>query len=143
MNSHPTSNDNGISNSNNGNITPSSRPLINRSNAMRKLGVTETDVHIAEKVLSEPHHDTNTATATSLQKAFRMLGRTESEFCVDKAKILGSLGMAGRERSFHPSVAAKATTVAVVKRASIVAERACGRMSTTGRTLSQKLHLLL
>ena len=70
----------------------------NRSKGLKKLGVSEHDVHLAEKILV-PSCPTDPNRAAR-EKALRMLGTTEEELQVENSKILGSLGIAGRRRSY-------------------------------------------
>lgn len=63
-----------------------------RSKGLRKLGVTEEDVHVAAKLLEESDR--------LRDKALKLLGTTEKEIEVENAKNLGSLGIEGRRRSY-------------------------------------------
>ena len=71
------------------------RSRTSRSAGLRKLGVSESDVHLAEKLL---HQTVQADPARS--KALRMLGATENDVALENSKILGSLGVAGRRRSY-------------------------------------------
>lgn len=86
-----------------------SRPSMNRSNGLRKLGVSEDDVILAEKMLEQISScSINKAerilgyatTRMKREKAIRLLGATEDEVAVEIPKVLGSLGVAGRRRSY-------------------------------------------
>lgn len=78
---------------------------------LEKLGVSEDDVHLAERLLKQitPNPtDPNKAerilgyatTRLERHKAVRLLGATEQEIEVENAKNLGSLGAGARRRSF-------------------------------------------
>ncbi|KAL9181187.1 hypothetical protein ACHAXT_009992 [Thalassiosira profunda] len=71
------------------------RSRTSRSAGLRKLGVSESDVHLAEKLL---HQTVQADPARS--KALRMLGATENDVAMENSKMLGSLGVAGRRRSY-------------------------------------------
>lgn len=86
------------------------RPSLNRTNGLRKLGVSEDDVIFAEKLLEQISScSTNNkterilgyaATRMKREKAIRLLGVTEDEVAVEIPKVLGTLGIAGRRRSY-------------------------------------------
>ncbi|KAL3792279.1 hypothetical protein ACHAW5_001105 [Stephanodiscus triporus] len=89
-----------------------SRPSMDRSNGLRKLGVSEDDVILAEKLLEQISScSINKAerilgyatTRMKREKATRLLGATEDEVAVEIPKVLGSLGVAGRRRSYSYS----------------------------------------
>jgi hypothetical protein len=86
------------------------RPVKKRSKGLEKLGVSENDVHLAERLIKQIPScpsDPNKAErilgyATSRlerEKALRLLGATEEEVEIENAKNLGSLGVAARRRS--------------------------------------------
>ena len=88
-----------------------SHPPFSRAKGLRKLGVSEDDVHLATRLLAQIPAcpaDPNKAErilgyASSRlvrDKALRLLGTTEEEVDAENAKALGSLGVAGRRRSF-------------------------------------------
>ena len=89
---------------------PSPPRLLNRSKGLRKLGVDETDVHLAEKLLEQIKCPNDPKKAERIlgyaserlarEKALRTLGTNEEEVQLENAKNLGSLGVAGRRRSF-------------------------------------------
>ncbi len=75
------------------------------------MGVSEDDVHLAEKLLvqiptcsSDPNKAERVfgyaSTRLARDKALRLLGTTEEEVDLENAKNLGSLGIAGRRRSY-------------------------------------------
>ena len=83
----------------------------NRSKGLIKLGVSEADVELAEKLLrliprkpSDPNKAERILGYASMrlhrEKALRLLGLTEEEIEEENAKVLGSLGTSGRRRSF-------------------------------------------
>ncbi len=87
------------------------RPSLNRTNGLRKLGVSEDDVIFAEKLLeqissrSTKNNKTErilgyASTRMKREKAIRLLGVTEDEVAVEIPKVLGTLGIAGRRRSY-------------------------------------------
>ncbi|KAL3826489.1 hypothetical protein ACHAXA_004326 [Cyclostephanos tholiformis] len=86
------------------------RPSLNRTNGLRKLGVSEDDVIFAEKLLEQiSSYSTNKKTERVLgyastrmkrEKAIRLLGVTEDDVAVEIPKVLGTLGIAGRRRSY-------------------------------------------
>ena len=84
---------------------------LNRSKGLKKLGVSEDDVNLAGKLLeqipacpSDPNKAERifgyASSRLAREKAIRLLGTTEEEVDKDAAKTLGSLGVAGRRRSF-------------------------------------------
>lgn len=86
------------------------RPVKKRSKGLEKLGVSENDVLLAERLIKQIPScpsDPNKAErilgyATSRlerEKALRLLGATEEEVEIENAKNLGSLGVAARRRS--------------------------------------------
>jgi hypothetical protein len=86
------------------------RPVKKQSKGLEKLGVSENDVHLAERLIKQIPScpsDPNKAErilgyATSRlerEKALRLLGTTEEEVEIENAKNLGSLGVAARRRS--------------------------------------------
>lgn len=72
---------------------PPSLSSLQRYKGLRKLGVSEDDVHLAEKLLA------SSSLAKDKAKALRLLGTTEEEVDLENSKMLGSLGIAGRRRS--------------------------------------------
>ena len=85
---------------------------LNRSKGLKKLGVTENDVKIAERLLSQipPSYSSDCNKAEKIlgyassrltrQKALRLLGASENEVELENSKNLGSLGSEGRRRSW-------------------------------------------
>ena len=81
-----------------------------RVKGLQNLGVSEDDVHLAERLLKQIPvcSDPNKAErifgyATSRlerEKALRLLGATEEEIEIENTKNLGALGIAGRRRSY-------------------------------------------
>ena len=78
-----------------------------RTHGLRKLGVTEDDVALAEKLLDQitgfpinkAERILGFATARMKRdKGIRMLGAKEDEVAVEIPKVLGLLGVAGRRR---------------------------------------------
>eukprot|EP00956_Cyclotella_meneghiniana_P016509 scaffold26070_cov71-Cyclotella_meneghiniana.AAC.13 len=78
---------------------------------LEKLGVSEDDVHLAERLLKQiPPNPTDPNKAERIlgyatsrlerHKAVRLLGASEQEIEVENAKNLGSLGAGARRRSF-------------------------------------------
>jgi hypothetical protein len=87
----------------------SRRPSLNRRNGLRKLGVSEDDVLLAEKLLEQISSCSISKSERILgyaairmkrEKAIRLLGATEDEVAVEIPKVLGTLGVAGRRRSY-------------------------------------------
>lgn len=83
----------------------------NRLKGLTKLGVSEEDVAIAEKLLrliprtsSDPNKAERILGYASMrlhrEKALRLLGLTEEQIEEENAKSLGALGASGRRRSF-------------------------------------------
>ena len=94
-------------------------PLIapeGRARALKRLGLTEEDVHLSKKLFNEISSQATTAssynstkaerllgyneTRLKRSKALRLLGATEDDIELECAKNLGSLGQGGRRRSF-------------------------------------------
>ena len=84
---------------------------VSRSKGLIKLGVSEADVELAEKLIrlipktpSDPNKAERILGYASMrlyrEKALRLLGLTEEEIEEENAKVLGSLGSSGRRRSF-------------------------------------------
>lgn len=88
-----------------------------RARALKKLGLTEEDVHLSKKLFSEISSSAATSTKTPCStkaerllgynqtrlkraKALRLLGATEDDVELECAKNLGSLGQGARRRSF-------------------------------------------
>jgi len=80
-----------------------------RSHGLKKLGVTEDDVRLAEKLLEQISFCSinkaerilgYAAARMKREKALRLLGASEDEVAVEVPKVLGSLGVAGRRRSY-------------------------------------------
>lgn len=99
----------------------SSKSCPNRKKGLKKLGVSENDVKLAEKILDQIPTcpaDPNKAerilgyasTRLVRDKALRLLGASEEEVELENAKVLGSLGVAGRRRSFSMVASAAANT---------------------------------
>lgn len=91
---------------------------LHRSKGLKKLGVSEEDVELAKQLLeqiptcpSDPNKVERilgyASSRLAREKALRLLGTTEEEVDCENAKMLGSLGVAGRRRSFsvmqHPN----------------------------------------
>lgn len=79
---------------------------------LQKLGVSEYDVKIAERLLSQIPSCSDpdskeeqvlgyTLTRLCREKAIKVLGTTETEIELENAKNLGSLGVGGRRRSWQ------------------------------------------
>ena len=97
---------------------PQLEPQTSRARALKKLGLTEEDVHLSKKLFSEMSSSVaasaekarNLTKAERLlgynemklkrSKALRLLGATEDDIELECSKNLGSLGRAGRRRSF-------------------------------------------
>ena len=97
---------------------PTPTATASRARALKKLGLTEEDVHFSKKLFSEISsacsNGTTTTTACSKAerllgytetrlkraKALKLLGATEDDIEVECQKNLGSLGHGGRRRSF-------------------------------------------
>ncbi|KAL3803085.1 hypothetical protein ACHAWO_010651 [Cyclotella atomus] len=82
-----------------------------RIKGLQKLGVSEDDVRLAERLLRQiptcPNDPNKTErilgyanSRLERQKALRLLGATEDEIEIENAKNLGSLGICGRRRSY-------------------------------------------
>jgi hypothetical protein len=98
---------------------PPPTATASRARALKKLGLTEEDVHFSKKLFSEISsaacsNGTTSPTACSKAerllgytetrlkraKALKLLGATEDDIEVECQKNLGSLGHGGRRRSF-------------------------------------------
>ena len=98
---------------------PPPTATASRARALKKLGLTEEDVHFSKKLFSEISsacsNGTTSTTACSKKaerllgytetrlkrsKALKLLGATEDDIEVECQKNLGSLGHGGRRRSF-------------------------------------------
>ena len=94
---------------------PPPTATASRARALKKLGLTEEDVHFSKKLFSEICSNGATSTTacskaerllgyteTRLKraKALKLLGATEDDIEVECQKNLGSLGHGGRRRSF-------------------------------------------
>ena len=97
---------------------PPPTATASRARALKKLGLTEEDVHFSKKLFSEISsacsNGTISTTACSKAerllgytetrlkraKALKLLGATEDDIEVECQKNLGSLGHGGRRRSF-------------------------------------------
>ena len=93
-------------------------PITSRTRALKKLGLTEEDVHLSKKLFSEISSSATTSskktacntkaerllgyneTRLKRAKALRLLGATEDDVELECAKNLGSLGQGARRRSF-------------------------------------------
>jgi hypothetical protein len=90
-------------------------PLPKRAKGLRKLGVSEDDVITAERVLSEipppPQIHLQSCSKVEIllgysksrlrrEKALKVLGANEDEVDQENSKVLGSLGLSGRRRSY-------------------------------------------
>jgi len=86
-----------------------------RAKGLRKLGVSEEDVRTAERILAEIppppriHLQTSSKVEVILgycksrlkrEKALKILGANEEEVDRENSKVLGSLGISGRRRSY-------------------------------------------
>ena len=98
--------------------TATATATASRARALKKLGLTEEDVHFSKKLFSEISsacsNGTTSTTACSKAerllgytetrlkraKALKLLGATEDDIEVECQKNLGSLGHGGRRRSF-------------------------------------------
>ena len=93
------------------------QPSQKRAKGLRKLGVTEDDVSMAEKILMQippapsPYSDSKvevilgyTASRLRRAKALRILGVSEEDVDIENAKVLGSLGISGRRRSYQVTI---------------------------------------
>ncbi|KAL7447252.1 hypothetical protein ACHAXM_011036 [Skeletonema potamos] len=88
---------------------------MTQSKGLQKLGVSENDVKIAERLLNQippcPSDTENKAeqvlgfacSRLYREKAIRILGTSETEIELENAKNLGSLGVGGRRRSWQAS----------------------------------------
>jgi hypothetical protein len=88
---------------------------MTQSKGLQKLGVSENDVKIAERLLNQiqpcPSDSDNKAeqvlgfacSRLYREKAIRVLGTSENEIELENAKNLGSLGVGGRRRSWQAS----------------------------------------
>jgi len=96
---------------NNVHVRRRSTQSVGRRKGLLKLGVSEDDVELAEKLLrlipktpSDPNKAERILGYASMrlhrEKALRLLGMTEEEIEEENAKVLGSLGTSGRRRSF-------------------------------------------
>ena len=97
---------------------PQRPPPTSRARALKKLGLTEEDVHLSKKLFSEISSSLATSskktacnskaerllgyneTRLKRAKALRLLGATEDDVELECAKNLGSLGQGARRRSF-------------------------------------------
>ena len=80
-----------------GDLVPNNPLATRRAIGLRKLGVSEDEVLLAEKLIGRPSDPNKTL---AQQKALRLLGVTEEEVDLEKSKVLGTFGIAGRKRSF-------------------------------------------
>jgi hypothetical protein len=105
----------------------SPRPSLNRQNGLRKLGVSEDDVFLAERLLEQISSCSISKSERILgyaanrmkrEKAIRLLGATEDEVAVEIPKVLGALGVAGRRRSYSTTDASPPAFVRVGGRSS-------------------------
>jgi len=86
-----------------------------RAKGLRKLGVSEEDVLTAERILAEipppPRINVHTSSKVEVllgycnsrlrrEKALKILGANEEEVDRENSKVLGSLGISGRRRSY-------------------------------------------
>ncbi len=87
----------------------SRRPSLHRQHGLKKLGVSEDDVFLAERLLEQISSCSISkserilgyaASRLNREKAIRLLGATEDEVAVEIPKVLGTLGVAGRRRSY-------------------------------------------
>ena len=100
-------------------LKPQTMLPTSRARALKKLGLTEEDVHLSKKLFSEMSSSAKTpptktpcnstkaerllgynATRLKRAKALRLLGATEDDVELECAKNLGSLGQGARRRSF-------------------------------------------
>ncbi|KAL7538061.1 hypothetical protein ACHAXR_008273 [Thalassiosira sp. AJA248-18] len=131
---------------------------LNRAKGLRKLGVSEDDVHLAVKLLdqipacpSDPNKAERilgyASSRLARAKALRLLGATEEEVDLENAKMLGSLGVAGRRRSFsmvhppsHAEMLALSKAMPKAKRSSMMAK--LQRYSGSGNFRQMRRHTL-
>ncbi|KAL7525306.1 hypothetical protein ACHAWF_001301 [Thalassiosira exigua] len=106
--------------------TPLASHAINRSKGLSKLGVSEDEVQLAEKLLgqipacpSDPNKAERVlgyaSSRLAREKALRLLGASEEEVDVENSKILGSMGIAGRRRSFSVAHSSQSDVLAFAK----------------------------
>ena len=100
-------------------LKPQTMLPTSRARALKKLGLTEEDVHLSKKLFSEMSSSAKTpptktpCNSTKAErllgynerklkraKALRLLGATEDDVELECAKNLGSLGQGARRRSF-------------------------------------------
>ena len=100
-------------------LEPQTMLPTSRARALKKLGLTEEDVHLSKKLFSEMSSSAKTpptktpCNSTKAErllgynerklkraKALRLLGATEDDVELECAKNLGSLGQGARRRSF-------------------------------------------
>lgn len=100
-------------------LEPQTMLQTSRARALKKLGLTEEDVHLSKKLFSEISSSVTTSstktpcnstkaerllgyneTRLKRAKALRLLGATEDDVELECAKNLGSLGQGARRRSF-------------------------------------------
>mmetsp|Transcript_542 Transcript_542/g.952 ORF Transcript_542/g.952 Transcript_542/m.952 type:complete len:258 (+) Transcript_542:52-825(+) len=85
-----------------------------RAKSLRQMGVTEEDLAIAAQIIAlmppQPSKQTSAkseillgydSTRLKREKALKMLGVSEEQLDMENGKILGSLGIDGRKRSFR------------------------------------------
>mmetsp|Transcript_13571 Transcript_13571/g.28768 ORF Transcript_13571/g.28768 Transcript_13571/m.28768 type:complete len:247 (-) Transcript_13571:318-1058(-) len=104
---------------------------MNRSKGLEKLGVSEDDVKLAESILQHiPNSSDDPEKAERVlgyassrlrrAKALRLLGASEEDLEIETAKVLGSLGVAGRRRSFAVLAEPTGSTVSSLSSSSSV-----------------------
>ena len=99
-------------------LEPQTMMQTSRARALKKLGLSEEDVHLSKKLFSEISSSATASTKTPCNstkaerllgynetrlkraKALRLLGATEDDVELECAKNLGSLGQGARRRSF-------------------------------------------
>ena len=119
MGGHRTTITNKLRKKNMPQLEPQTMLPTSRARALKKLGLTEEDVHLSKKLFSEISSSAKTpsaktpcnstkaerllgynATRLKRAKALRLLGATEDDVELECAKNLGSLGQGARRRSF-------------------------------------------
>ena len=122
----------------------SSASLSDRSKGLKKLGVSEDDVQLAEKLLEQipacPSVPKKTewllgyaSSRLAREKALRLMGTSEEEVELENEKNLGSLGIAGRRRSFSVISSANSRIDMVVFTKGIPRSRAGSIIAKMGR----------
>lgn len=86
----------------------SSSSKLRNNKGLEKLGVSQDDVHFAEQLMKPRRRAQSCCCRSSTHhysryspKALKVLGTSEEEVELENAKVLGSLGVAGRRRSIN------------------------------------------